>query len=83
MKLEIFSVYDSATQAFMQPFMCRSKGEAIRSFQQAVGDRESNFCKTPADYTLFTFGSWDDNSGIYDTAPPERVIGALELVTRE
>lgn len=83
MKLEIFAVYDSAVQAYMQPMFFRSKGEAIRALQSAVSDGSTQFCKTPADYTLFCFGSFDDNSGVFDTAPPERVIGCLELATRE
>lgn len=82
MKLEIFSVYDQATGAFLQPFFAPSKGAALRSLTDAVNDEKHEFSRHSADYTLFILGSFDDNSGIFDTAPPERVIGCLELVTK-
>lgn len=60
MKLLICSVYDAAVGAYMQPFFCRSKSEAIRSFSDAVGAKESQFCAHPEDYTLMCVGAWDD-----------------------
>lgn len=78
MRLEVFCVYDSATGAYMQPFFARSTGEALRSFTELANDPKTSVHKYPSDYTLFLLGFWDDNSGIFSTSPPERVIGALE-----
>src|SRR3954469_11190226 len=81
MRLQIFSVYDKAVQAFLQPFYSRSKGEAIRSFGEAVNDKEHPFAKHAADYSLMQLGEFDDQSGIFHTADPVRVISALESLT--
>lgn len=80
MKLLVFTVYDSAVGAHLQPFFSRSMGEAIRSFQDAVNDPQTNFNKHSMDYTLFLLGSFDDAGGVFDTSPPERVSSAMELL---
>lgn len=82
MKLSVFTVYDAAVGAFMTPFFTRSRGEAIRSFTEAVNDPKTGFHKNASDYTLFMLGTFDDAGGQFDTAPPERVIAALELVVK-
>lgn len=82
MKLEVFSVMDAAVGAFMQPFFCRSRGEAIRSFSEACNDPKTGFHKNAADYTLFSVGSWDDGSATFDCAPPVRIVSALEVVVK-
>lgn len=80
MKLLIFSVYDKAVQAYLQPFYARSKGEALRQFTDACNDQGHQFAKHAADYTLVQFGEFDDASGMFDCAEPARIIGALECV---
>lgn len=81
MILPAFSVRDAAVGAFLPPFFCRSKGEAIRSFAEAVANPEHQFSKHAGDYALFYVGSFDDHSGVLDIpSGPERIIGALEVL---
>lgn len=82
MILEVYSVYDKAVEAFMQPFFVRAKGEAVRSFMSACTDGKSQFVSHPGDYTLFHIGTFDDASGIISVpqAGPVRVITALECI---
>lgn len=61
--LKIYSVYDSATMAYLQPFYCRSHGEAIRSFTDAANTAEHNFHKHADDYILFHLGDFNDATG--------------------
>lgn len=82
MKLEIFAVYDSAVQAFMQPFFSPSKGAALRALTDAVNDPKHEYAKHSGDYSLFKLGSFDDNSGLFDTAPPEVITTCLDLVIK-
>lgn len=83
MILEMYSVYDSAVQAYMTPFFVRSKGEAIRSFSEAVNDEKHQFSKHASDYSLFALGAYDDNSGsVEGLKVPVRVITALECLER-
>lgn len=80
MKLQIFSVYDRAVGAFMNPFYARSKGEALRSFSEAVNDEKHNFHRNAADYSLLYLGEFDDNAGVFDCDDPTRVISAMECL---
>lgn len=81
MILRIFTVYDAAVNAFMTPFFARSKGEAIRSFTQAVNDEKSQFNANPSDYGLWYLGDFDDDSGsVTPPNAPEKVIQAIEVL---
>lgn len=76
------SIYDKAAGAYMVPFFCRTKAEAIRMFTDACGDGKSNFCKHPADFDLMVIGVFDDNSGVIAQAAnePLKIITALECI---
>lgn len=78
MKHMVFTVFDKAVGAYLQPFFSRSRGEALRSFSDAVNDSKSQFFVHPADFYLVFCGVFDDNSGIFSCADPERVISAVE-----
>ncbi|QCQ85037.1 nonstructural protein [Blackfly microvirus SF02] len=77
--MQIFTVYDSATRAYLQPFFCRSNGEAIRSFQDAANDPKHIFNQHIMDYTLFYLGEWDDEGGTFEPNTPTRVTSAKEM----
>jgi len=61
MKTKVYTIFDSKTAAYLQPFYLRSNGEAIRAFTEAVNDPKSTFYKYPEDFILFEIGTWDDN----------------------
>lgn len=80
-KTRMFVVYDSKVEAYNTPFHCRTVGEAIRSFEAAVQDPQSNFARWPADYTLFEIGEYDDSTAQIEMFPAKRSIGcAIEFV---
>lgn len=82
--LQMFTVYDTAVEAYMTPFFMRSKGEAIRSFEAACKDPEHNFAKNPTDFVLFYLGEYDDETGqITQDNPPISLGTALEHQGRE
>jgi len=64
MILKIFSVYDSAAGAYLQPFFFASAGQAIRAFSDMANDPASSLHRHAADYTLFELGSWDDENAM-------------------
>ena len=81
MIVKIYSVYDQAASAFMQPFFFATKGLAIRSFTEAVNSPDQLFNKYPSDYVMFELGEFEDSSAVIRMhAVPERVISALECV---
>lgn len=64
MKLEIFAVYDSKAEAYIQPFFQAKINQAKRVFQNAAQDIKHAFGRNPEDYTLFHLGSWNDENAI-------------------
>lgn len=77
----MYTVYDSKSKAYLKPFIMRTKGEAIRSFEMILRDREHPFTLNPEDYTLFELGKYDDNTAhiaCYDT--PDPVGKAIEFL---
>lgn len=81
MMMQVYAVYDAAVKAFNAPFYFRSRGEAIRSFTEAVSDEKSNFFKYASDYNMFYLGEWNDADGCFVCpVAPERVISAQEVL---
>lgn len=80
MELKVFTVYDSKTEAYLQPFFMQSKGAAIRAFIDALRDPNHQFAKHAEDYTLFEVGSYDDGSARFTSLVTPVSLGtALDL----
>lgn len=77
MILKVFGIYDSKTEAWLQPFFSQSKGSAIRSIESLVNDKEHNFSKYAADFTLFDLGQWDDQTCKYDLLNTPHSMGVF------
>lgn len=80
MKYYIVSVKDTAIDTFEAPFFVRSNGEAIRGFSDAVSDAQSPISKHPSDYLLFGLGSFDSDSGVFDTHAPQQIARGADFV---
>lgn len=81
---KIFSVYDRAANAYLQPFFMPARGLAIRAFTDLVNDEKNQFHKHPEDYQLFELGSYDDVAGKLDCkASPEIIGSALDYQTTQ
>lgn len=78
---QCFAVRDKAVGAFLGPFFVRSKGEAIRSFGDAVNDPKHQFARHLNDYALFQLGSFDDQSGMF-TPAVEKVVEGFEVMDK-
>lgn len=85
MILLVFAARDTAVDAFMPPFFCRAKGEAIRSFMSAALDDGGSLAKHRVDYDLYQLGFYDDATGDLTAMEggPERVITGRELRPNE
>ncbi len=64
MILQAFAVMDSKADAFLPPFFYDTKGQAIRSFSDAVNEEGHQFRKHAGDYTLFHVGGFDQDLGV-------------------
>ena len=63
MILKVYSVFDSKSGAFMQPFFARADGEAIRMVQNSMYDANSMLTRNPEDFALWHLGSFNDSDG--------------------
>lgn len=80
MILEMYSVHDAAVGAFLPPFFARSRGEAIRNFQDAARD-SNRFGTHGKDFSLYFVGRWSDENGLFQPVDvPDRIAGALDFV---
>lgn len=83
MKLKVFAVYDTAVGSYMQPFFMQSKGQAIRSWLDAVNDEKTQFNHHPADFTLFELGEYDEDTGTFTNLEAKLPLGtALDLISK-
>lgn len=84
MKHKVFTVYDAASEAYLQPFFLQTRGQAIRSFSDAVNNPEHQFFKHKKDYTLFELGEYEDGSAQFDMLKSPIALGnALEFVNKD
>lgn len=62
---EMFAVWDSKAEEYMNPFVASTKGLAIRSFIGYATEKDSVVGKYPADFSLFHLGSFDTVTGVF------------------
>jgi hypothetical protein len=82
MKMNVYSIYDKATNAYMRPFFLQADGQALRVFTDMAVDAEHEVSKHPEDYSLFRLGSFDDNAGALVGEEPKCVGRAHELAAK-
>jgi hypothetical protein len=82
MKVQMYSIYDKAAQAYVTPFFMHNKALAMRAFEDNINSKEeNNINKHPEQFSLFCLGELDDSTGlITPKEQPELVCSALELV---
>lgn len=64
--LRMYSLFDSAVQAFTRPIWSDHKANAIRGFIQTINDKSdpnNMVANHPDQFTLFELGVFDSNSG--------------------
>lgn len=82
MRLMVFAVYDEKAAAFAAPFCLTSKGLAVRSFADAVADKNTQLAKHPGEYKLYLLAEYDDNSGAFVSLPqPEFLSCGSEFIS--
>lgn len=60
MLVKLFVVYDSKTEALLQPFFAQTVAAAVRTCENSCKNPQSGFSANPADYTLFEIAEFDD-----------------------
>ena len=63
MKLNMYTIFDRASMAYMRPFFYESDGAAVRAFGDIAADADHMIGKHPEDYSLYRCGMFDDQTG--------------------
>lgn len=76
MKRYVCAVFDSAVQAFGQPFFVPAIGAALRSFTDEVNRKSADnaLSQHPEDYTLHALGTFDDETGEFAVSEDSRRV---------
>ena len=77
---EIFSIFDEKASAYLTPFFFHKTDMAIRQFTNMINDPACYLSLNPADYTLFTMGTWDDNKNSFKTIAPATLGNGVEFI---
>lgn len=83
MKLVICSIRDAKAEAFVNPMVFQSNGEALRTFMDAVNSADHPMGKHPEDYSLFVLGEFDQRSGEIAIDVPFCLANGMNLQTGE
>lgn len=74
MFITVVAIKDHKADCYSQPMFFATEGQAIRAFQDALNDPQSNMHKHPSDYDLYKLGTFDDLEGIFTNEPkPQRI----------
>lgn len=70
-KLVVMAVMDVAAMAFHRPIFVASLGVGVRIVSDEVNRQADDnlLFKHARDFRIFHLGSWDDNSGLFESLP--------------
>lgn len=74
MKKSVYAVFDIKSSVFANPFICVNDQVAIRNFNYAAQDENSDLFRYPNDFLLYHLGTYDDATGIIDPLAIPAVI---------
>ncbi len=80
MRMNVYTIFDTASAAYMRPFFQQSDGQAVRSFSDICLDAEHPVGQHPEDYSLCRIGMYDDAKGKLYPEDSEVLATGLELV---
>ena len=63
MNINMYTIRDSASEAYSRPFFARAHGEAIRGFEKENQNMKSMMFDNPEHFSLWFIGTFDDNKG--------------------
>ena len=81
MKINAYSIFDTAAGAYARPFFTATDSLASRAFCDIASDANHEVGKHPDDYILFKVGLFDDNTGEIHPFTPEKVISGVEALS--
>ena len=74
-----YTIYDTATNVYSDPFMMHSDEEAKRAFIDTASDPNNQISRHPSDFMLMSCGEYENSSGLFNSWEPFKVLGAWEI----
>ena len=81
--MKMYSVFDTKADFWAPPFFARTHEEALRAFSVAANDRQHQWGRHPADFSLFYVGEFDEFTGLCTGVDRFHLSNALDLVERQ
>lgn len=75
---QVFAIYDSKADAYMEPWFTINTDTAVRAFAYSANDHEHPLGQSPSDYTLFHLGRWDERSGKLEAFDTKIALGLAQ-----
>lgn len=75
MIVNVYAIYDSKADAFLQPWFAATHALAFRNIERATKNPESPFVQFPADFTLFKIGEFNDEDGTLSASKVNESLG--------
>lgn len=83
MKLNSYTIFDSAPAVYHPPLFMQSDAEALRFFDDQCIKQGSPIANHPEHYTLFRNGVFDQNTGKLTTEEPTSLATATARVAAQ
>lgn len=80
--MKLFTVLDTKANFYRPPFTARSRGEALRSFEEAANDDKTLPGLHPEDFVLYEIGHFDDTKGELTPLSPTSLGKAIDYVRK-
>lgn len=73
--MNLYSIYDQATQKFGTPWASANDNQAKRSYERLASDKTTDIAFRPSDFRLMALGYFDESTGyleaaVQDITPP-------------
>lgn len=81
MKLNVYSIFDTASGLYSRPFFDQADAAAKRAFGGLVQDAEHPLGQHPEDYSLFRLGIFDDVTGTLHDEHNECLVTGMESLS--
>jgi len=80
MKLNMYSIFDTASGTYQKPIFSRADGEIMREFQNICVDEKHPCGMHPEDYSLIRVGTFEDQNGLLNDEANQTLATGLEMV---
>ena len=75
----VTAIYDSKAEMYGQPFLMRTRGEAVRGFIDVANDKKTEIGVHPEDFSLWYIADYDESKGKFLEVKPVCLGQAIEL----